>query len=71
MREGFNEYGEPTLTQMDDYKGTHSLEKRKMIRWVIVSGLILGLFYAAARLYFWDKGEKEISIPKEQRIMHY
>ena len=71
MKEGFNEYGEPTLEKMDDYKGTHSKEKKEIIKWVIISGLILGAFYAAARLYFWNAGEKELTIPKEQKIIHF
>ena len=61
MREGFDENGEPTLTRIDDYKGTHSNEKKKIIRWVIISGIILGAMFALARWYFWDKGEPDLN----------
>lgn len=71
MKEGFNEYGEPTLQQMDDYGKKAPKHKRNVIMWVIISGLIMGVFYAMARYYFWDAGEKELNIPQEQRIMHY
>jgi len=70
-KEGFDEYGEPTLRELDDYKGTQSKEKSKTIMWVIISGLVLGVFYALARYYFWNAGEKELNIPQEQRIRHY
>ncbi len=71
MKEGFNEYGEPTLERMDDYRGTASKQKKSVIRWVIISGLILGVFYAAARYYFWDAGEKELNIPQQEKIKHF
>ncbi len=71
MKEGFDENGEPTLTELDDYKGTHSAEKRRVIRWVIVSGLVLGVFYAMARYYFWNAGEEELNIVQSQKIIAY
>jgi len=71
MREGFDESGEPTLTNIDDYKGTHSDEKKKIIRLVIISGLIVGSMFALARWYFWDKGEPELDIKKSETIKHY
>ena len=71
MKEGFNEYGEPTLQRMDDYGKKAPKHKRNVIIWVIISGLIVGVFYAMARYYFWDAGEKELNIPQEHRIMHY
>ena len=70
-KEGFNEYGEPTLEEIDDFKGTASKEKRRAIMWVIITGLVLGIFYALAKNYFRDVGEQEINIPQEQRILHY
>jgi len=70
-KEGFNEYGEPTIQELDDYKGKAPKEKRKAIIWVIVTGLILGVFYALAKNYFKDVGEKELNVPQEQRILHY
>ncbi|NPA82435.1 MAG: hypothetical protein GXO31_07475 [Epsilonproteobacteria bacterium] len=70
MKEGFNEYGEPTLREMDDYKGTHSEEKKNVIKWVIISGLILGAVFALARWYFWDAGEPDLN--RDQVIIkHY
>ncbi len=71
MKEGFNEYGEPTLQKLDDYGKKAPKEKRKAIIWVIVTGLVLGVFYALAKNYFKDVGEKELSVPQEQRILHY
>lgn len=71
MREGFDERDEPTLTNIDDYKGVHSDEKRKIIKLVIISGLIVGSMFALARWYFWDKGEPELDIKKSETIKHY
>ena len=71
MKQGFDENGEPTLNHMDDYGKKAPKEKREIIKWVIVSGLVLGVFYAMARYYFWDAGEKELSIPQEHKIRHY
>ncbi len=71
MKQGFDENAEPTLSRMDDYGKKAPKEKREIIKWVIVSGLVLGVFYAMARYYFWDAGEKELSIPQEQKIRHY
>ncbi len=71
MKHGFDEHGEPTLTRMDDYGKRAPKEKREIIKWVIISGLVLGVFYAMARYYFWDAGEKELNIPQEQKIKHY
>ncbi|MRJ02297.1 MAG: hypothetical protein GXO19_04810 [Epsilonproteobacteria bacterium] len=71
MREGFDENGEPTLRKLDDYGKAASPEKRKAIIWVIVTGLILGVFYAVAKSYFKDVGIDEVDIPKDQRILHY
>ena len=70
-KEGFNEFGEPTLHHMDDYGKKAPKEKREIIKWVIISGLIIGVFYAMARYYFWNAGEKELNIPQEQKIIHY
>lgn len=61
MREGFDENGEPTLSKLDDYRGNHSEEKKKIIRWVIISGLAVGALFALARWYFWDKGEPDLN----------
>ena len=71
MREGFDEYGEPTLTQMDDYKGEESQEKKKIIRWVIISGIIVGVLFALVRWYFWDKGEPDLNKNDKIIIKHY
>ncbi len=71
MKHGFDENGEPTLSHMDDYGKKAPKEKREIIKWVIISGLVLGVFYAMARYYFWDAGEKELDIPQEQKIRHY
>jgi capsular polysaccharide biosynthesis protein len=71
MKEGFDEHGEPTITELDDYKGTASPEKRKAIIWVIVTGLVLGVFYALAKHYFKDVGEKELDVPRQQKILRY
>ncbi len=71
MKKGFDEHEEPTLEKMDDYQKSPSEEKKKTIMWVIISGLVLGVFYAMARYYFWNAGEKEYKIPKEQIIRHY
>jgi len=71
MKEGFNEHGEPTLRELEDYKGKASPEKRRTIIWVIITGLVLGVFYALAKNYFKDVGEKELNVPQEQRIMHF
>ncbi len=71
MREGFDEHGEPTIRELDDYKGTASPEKRKTIIWVIVTGLVLGVFYALAKHYFKDVGEPELKVPQEQKILRY
>jgi hypothetical protein len=60
-KRGFNEIGEPVLEEIDDFKGIESEEKRKAIRWVIISGLILGVIFALGRWYFWDMGEKDLS----------
>ena len=70
-KEGFNEYGEPTIEELDDFKGTASKEKKRAIMWVIITGLVLGVFYALAKHYFKDVGEPEIEVPQEQRILHY
>ncbi len=70
-REGFDEHGEPTLRELEDYKGKASPEKRKAIIWVIITGLVLGVFYALAKHYFKDVGYEEVNIPQEQRILHY
>ncbi|BCD59412.1 MULTISPECIES: hypothetical protein [unclassified Nitratiruptor] len=70
-KEGFNEFGEPTLQKLDDYGKKAPEEKRKAIFWVIITGLVLGVFYAMAKYYFKDVGEKEINVPQEQKIMHY
>ena len=70
-KEGFNEYGEPTIEELDDFKGTASKEKKQAIMWVIITGLVLGVFYALAKNYFKDVGEPEIEVPQEQRILHY
>ncbi len=71
MKEGFNEHGEPTLRELEDYKGKASPEKRRAIMWVIITGLLLGVFYALAKNYFKDVGEKELNVPQEQKILHY
>jgi len=71
MREGFDERGEPTIRELDDYKGTASPEKRRAIIWVIVTGLVLGVFYALAKHYFKDVGEPELKVPREQKILRY
>ncbi len=70
MKEGFDENGEPTLREMDDYKGTHSKEKSETIKWVIISGIILGIVFALARWYFWDVGEPDLN-KGEKIIKHY
>ncbi|BCD67279.1 hypothetical protein [Nitratiruptor sp. YY09-18] len=70
-KEGFNEYGEPTLREIDDYKGKASPEKRRAVMWVIITGLTLGVFYALAKNYFKDVGEKEYKIPQEQKIRNF
>ena len=71
MREGFDENGEPTLTKMDDYKGIESEEKKKIIKWVIISGFIVGALFALARWYFWDKGEPDLNKNDKIIIKHY
>jgi hypothetical protein len=71
MREGFDENGEPTLTKIDDYLGKESKEKKDAIKWVIISGLILGVVFTAARLYFWDKGEPDLNTDDKIVIKHY
>ncbi len=70
MKEGVDENGEPTLREMDDYKGTHSKEKSETIKWVIISGIILGIVFALARWYFWDAGEPDLN-KGEKIIKHY
>ncbi|MRI82960.1 MAG: hypothetical protein C6I00_00930 [Nitratiruptor sp.] len=71
MRQGFDEHGEPTLHKLDDYGQRAPEPKRKAVFWVIVTGLILGVFYALAKHYFKDAGIQEVQIPQEQRIFHY
>ncbi len=71
MKEGFDENGEPTLAQLDDYKGTHSDEKKRVIKWVIISGLVVGAIFALARWYFWDKGEPDLNSGDRIIIKHY
>jgi hypothetical protein len=43
---------EPTLSQIDDYDGKESREKRQTVQKVIVGLLIIGIFYAVAKDYF-------------------
>ncbi|BCD61326.1 hypothetical protein NitYY0826_C0165 [Nitratiruptor sp. YY08-26] len=70
-KEGFNEQGEPTLRELEDYEGKASPEKRKAIMWVIITGLLLGVFYTLAKHYFKDVGYEEVKIPQAERILHY
>lgn len=60
MKRGFDENGEPTLTKLDDYNEIPP-EKKSIIKWVILSGLILGAFFALAKWYFQDKGEPDLN----------
>jgi hypothetical protein len=43
---------EPTLQDMDDYRGEESQEKRKTIWYVIAIGLLIGVVYTGAKFYF-------------------
>ena len=71
MKKGFDEFGEPTLTKLDDYRGEESQEKKEVVRWVIVSGIIIGVLFALARWYFWDKGEPDLNKNDKIIIRHY
>jgi hypothetical protein len=41
--------GEPTLGQIDDYNGTESPEKRKLVRNIIIGLLLVGAVYSAVK----------------------
>ncbi|WP_456402300.1 hypothetical protein [Hydrogenimonas sp.] len=62
---------EPTMSQIDDYDGPGSERTRKGVRRAIVSGLVIGAIYAAARLYFWDMGVDEVARPDTPVIRRY
>jgi len=47
-----NLQGEPTLGQIDDYNGTESPEKRKLVRNIIIGLLFVGAIYATVRYNF-------------------
>jgi predicted secreted protein len=53
-------YDEPTLQGIEDYNNNESDEKRKTVRLVIITGLIIGLFYTIAKTNF-NSVEDEIS----------
>ena len=47
-----NLQGEPTLEQIDDYNGTESPEKRKLVRNIIIGLLLIGAIYSAVKYNF-------------------
>lgn len=62
---------EPAMSQIDDYDGPGSEETRKGVKWTIISGLVIGIIYAIARLYFWDMGVDEVKQPVPADIRRY
>ncbi|NWF67397.1 MAG: hypothetical protein HXX81_08035 [Campylobacterales bacterium] len=43
---------EPSLKDMDDYDFNESSEKKKLINFVIIIGLVIGLVYATFKFTF-------------------
>ncbi len=62
---------EPTMSQIDDYEGPGSEETRRGVKWTIISGLVIGIIYAIARIYFWDMGVDEVKQPVPTDIRRY
>ncbi len=62
---------EPSMSQIDDYEGPGSEETRRGVRWTIISGLVIGVIYALARIYFWDMGVNEITQHPATDIRRY
>ncbi len=56
--------GEPTLENIDDYD-TLKGDKKKVVTWVIISGLIVGSLYVLASKVFTDKDDV---IPVQEKI---
>ncbi len=44
--------GEPTLSQIDDYNGTASPEKQKLIRNIIIGLLVVSAIYGVIKFSF-------------------
>jgi len=49
---------EPTLENIEDFDNNESEETRSIVRKVIVTLLILGLFYAVSKFYFSDVSDR-------------
>lgn len=56
--------GEPTLENIEDYD-TLKGDKKKVVIWVIISGLIVGSLYVLASKVFTDKDDV---IPVQEKI---
>jgi len=54
---------EPTLESIEDYNGNESIEKRRTIWIVIISGLLIGAIYTY--LQFNSKVDDQISNTKD------
>lgn len=44
--------GEPTLGQIDDYNGTETPEKKKLVRNIIIGLLVVGAMYGVVKYNF-------------------
>ena len=44
--------GEPTLSQIDDYNGTATPEKKKLVRNIIIGLLVISTIYAVVKFNF-------------------
>ena len=44
--------GEPSLDQIDDYNGTESPEKKRLVRNIIIGLLVIGAVYSAIKFNF-------------------
>jgi hypothetical protein len=58
---------EPTLSQIDDYNGNESPEKRKLVRNIIIGLLVVGAIYAMIR-YSFDTPSDYIGTPQNPGI---
>ncbi len=47
-----NLQGEPTLSQIDDYNGNESPEKRQLVRKIIIGLLIVSAIYGVVKFSF-------------------
>ena len=59
--------GEPTLHQIDDYNNNETPEKRRTVRLVVVSILIVGAIYAYAK-YTYSMPSDYIGTPENPGI---